>query len=164
MFYTWDYIASVLGLCNTMPLVQFSEAEEGYLKLIGGAAKVLQRFSDPCEQNRGAKYLKDELEKRKVTTKESVILKLQTIVDDNIVLTNLHFANKKLLQTMSVQVALRALGMDKFNYTTLVAEPQQKTYVEKPYDPNDPWVKLMRASGNSEESVKKMWKNKTKPR
>ena len=162
VFYTWDYIASVLGLCNTMPLVQFSEAEEGYLKLIGGAAKVLQRFSDPCEQNRGAKYLKDELEKRKVTTKERVIDNLQEIVDggNDLVLRNLTFANVKSVQTIAVQVALRSLGMDKFNYTTLVAEPQQKTYVEKPYDPNDPWVKLMRASGNSEESVKKMWKIK----
>jgi peptidoglycan hydrolase-like protein with peptidoglycan-binding domain len=159
VFYTWDYIASVLGLCNTMSLVQFSEAEEGHLKLIGGAAEFLQRFSDPCEQNRGAKYLKDELDKRKVTTKQRVILKLQNIVDNNYVLTNLNFANKKLLETMAVQVALRALGMDKFNYITLVAEPQQKTYVEKPYDPNDPWVKFM-LLGNSEESVKKMWKIK----
>lgn len=160
VFCTWDFIASKLGLCNKIPLEQFSEAEEGYLKLIGGAGKFLQRFSDPCEQNRGVKYMKDEIEKRKVSTKDRVIDSLQNIVDNNLVLTNLHFANKKLLETMAVQMALRALGMDKYNYTTLVPEPHQKTFVEKPYDPNDPWVKLMKASGNSDEYIKKMWKTK----
>jgi peptidoglycan hydrolase-like protein with peptidoglycan-binding domain len=91
-----------------------------------------------------------------------VLRGLQEIVDSNnvLVLRNITFSNVKSVNTMAVQVALRALGMDKYNYTTLVASPNEKTYVEKSYDPNDPWVKLMRSSGNSEESVKKMWKIK----
>jgi hypothetical protein len=159
VFYAWDYIASVLGLCNTMGLKKFSEAEEQHFKLIGDASKFLQRFTDDCEKNRAIAYSQELIKASTSTTKQRVILKLQNIVDNNYVLTNLNFANKKLLETMAVQVALRALGMDKYNYTTLVASPNEKTYVEKSYDPNDPWVKLM-LLGNSEESVKKMWKIK----
>jgi len=162
VFYAWDYIASVLGICNTMGLKTFSQAEEQHFKLIGGTAKFLQRFTDDCEKNRATVKVQELLKESTTTTKDRVLRGLQEIVDLNnvLVLRNITFSNVKSVNTMAVQVALRSLGMDKYNYTTLVASPNEKTYVEKSYDPNDPWVKLMRASGNSEESVKKMWKIK----
>jgi peptidoglycan hydrolase-like protein with peptidoglycan-binding domain len=113
-FCTWDFIASVLKICNPMGLKGLTKAEEGYLQMIGGSAKFLQQFSTDCEKERGMRYLKEELFRMEKSYKERVLGYLQTIIDENLVWTKNRFGSTKSVQTMSIQLSLRNLGFTKF--------------------------------------------------
>jgi peptidoglycan hydrolase-like protein with peptidoglycan-binding domain len=113
-FCTWDFIASMLKICNPMGLTKLTKSENEYLQMIGGTAKFLQQFSTPCEEERGLRYFKDEVFKKEKDIKGTVLENLQVIIDGNIILTKERFESIKSVQTLSVQVSLRNLGFTKF--------------------------------------------------
>ena len=125
-FYTWDYIASVLKICNPMGLKSLTEAEEGYLKMIGGAAKFLQQFSTTCEQRRAMQDFRDKLTIEQKNTKDLTLKRLQNIIDSNINLTKDRFGSTYSLEVVCVQLALRNLGFTKF--TEIKTKTNIKTY------------------------------------
>jgi hypothetical protein len=113
-FYTWDYLASVLGLCDTLNIKQLSVDKNVVLSKIGGAAEFLQRFTNPCDKKRVENEFADLYYDKYASTKLLVIKRLQLIVDTNTNLTMDRFKNIYSLETLSVQVALRNLGFTKF--------------------------------------------------
>jgi len=131
-FYAWDYIASVLKICNPMGIDKLTKAEEGYLKMIGGAAKFLQRFSTSCEKERAMQSLRDKIAVEQKDTKDLTLKRLQNIIESNINLTKDRFGSTYSLEVLCVQLALRNLGFTKFteikkSYTDVkIYEPIKK--------------------------------------
>jgi peptidoglycan hydrolase-like protein with peptidoglycan-binding domain len=113
-FYTWDYIASVLKICNPMGLKGLTKAEEGYLQMIGGAAKFLQQFSTSCEKERALRDFADRLSLLEKNIKDLVLKRLQNIVDANLNFTKDRFGTTYSLEAISIQLSLRNLGFTKF--------------------------------------------------
>lgn len=113
-FYTWDYIASVLNICNPMGLDKLTTSEKGYLQMIGGTAKFLQQFSTSCEKERALQNFKDMVFLLEKNVKEIVLKRLQNIIDANLVLTKGRFESTYSLETVSIQLSLRNLGFTKF--------------------------------------------------
>jgi hypothetical protein len=113
-FYTWDYIASVLEICNPMGLTKLTKEEEGYLKMIGGVAEFLQQFSTSCEKVRAIQDVKDSIFILQKDIKEMVLKRLQNIIDGNLNLTEKRFGSTYSIETISIQLALRNLGFTKF--------------------------------------------------
>jgi len=113
-FYSWDYIASVLKICNPMGLDKLTTSEKGYLQMIGGAAKFLQQFSTSCEKERALRDFADKLSLLEKNIKDLVLKRLQNIVDTNLNFTKDRFGSTYSLETISIQLALRNLGFTKF--------------------------------------------------
>lgn len=112
-FMTWDAIAAVLGVCNTMDLKGLTKAEEGYLKAIGGVASFLQQFSTPCERSRAILYAHTEFENRSKGTKVIVLRRLEYLIKNNLVYTS-DFKSIMSLEVWGAQLALRNLGYTKY--------------------------------------------------
>ncbi len=113
-FCTWDFIASMLKICNPMGLTKLTESEKSYLQMIGGTAKFLQQFSTSCEKERALQNFKDKVSLLEKNVKEIVLKRLQNIIDANLVLTKGRFESTYSLETVSIQLSLRNLGFTKF--------------------------------------------------
>ena len=113
-FCTWDFIASMLKICNPMGLTKLTESEKGYLQMIGGTAKFLQQFSTSCEKERALQNFKDKVFLLEKNVKEMVLKRLQNIIDANLNLTKGRFESTYSLETISIQLSLRNLGFTKF--------------------------------------------------
>jgi hypothetical protein len=114
VFRSWDYIASVLKVCNPMGLTKLSDTEKGYLQMIGGVAKFLQKYSTDCEDQRALKNFQDQVRGLEKDVKSLVLKRLQNIIDSNINLTMSKYQSTYTLETLSIQLALRNLGYTKF--------------------------------------------------
>lgn len=113
VFFTWDAIGKGLGLCNPAALKMLLLADKEWMKKIGEIGSYLQPFTDPCEQE---KAIKELLSKEKEGTKGIILPRLKFIENqqNTLILSDENYSNIESLETMSVQIALTALGYTKF--------------------------------------------------
>jgi len=113
VFFTWDAIGKGLGLCNPASLKMLLLADKEWMKKIGEIGSYLQPFTDPCEQENAIKEL---LSKEKEGTKGIILPRLKFIENqqNTLILSDENYSNIESLETMSVQIALTALGYTKF--------------------------------------------------
>jgi len=109
-FYTWDKIASVLGLCNTVSLKELKQTDYKVLKLIGTAGEYLQPFTKGCKTEQGEKIFKEE-DKKLMNTR--IILMMDEMINKGVVLT-IEYANLKMVETLLLQNALKYFGFSYF--------------------------------------------------
>jgi len=115
VFYTWDAIGKSLGLCNPASLKMLLLSDKEWVKKIGEIGQYLQPFTTPCEQEA---ILKELLKKGQEPglTKEMVLNRLKFIEEqqNTLILSDENYSNIESQETLSVQIALRALGYTKF--------------------------------------------------
>ena len=128
VFCTWDYIASIIGLCNSMPLKKLTQAEEKTLQLVGDVATFLQRFTDDCDKRRAEALIQEKLNEPP-NVKENVKKYLQQIVDSNgtLNLTSLKNSSTYSLNTLAVQIALQNLGYNTYEIKETKTETFSKS-------------------------------------
>jgi hypothetical protein len=105
-FITWDKIAKINGICNTMPLSALKQADWKILKKIGYAGEYLQPYSDPCDLQKGVELLG----KYNATNIIEEILK-QDI--ENKIVYSLDYSDVKTLSVELIQKVLIAGGFNK---------------------------------------------------
>jgi peptidoglycan hydrolase-like protein with peptidoglycan-binding domain len=105
-FITWDKIAKINGICNTMPLSALKQADWKILKKIGYAGEYLQPYSDPCDLQKGVELL----EKYNATNIIEEILKQD--IENNVVYS-LDYSDVKTLSVELIQKVLIAGGFNK---------------------------------------------------
>jgi hypothetical protein len=109
-FYTWDKIASVLGLCNSVKLEPLKESDYKILKLIGTTGPYIQPFTKGCEIEEGKKIFSDE-EKKLMNTR--IILMMDEVINNNLVLST-KYSQYKMVETILLQNVLKYFGFSYF--------------------------------------------------
>lgn len=105
-FITWDKIAKINGICNTMPLSALKQEDWKILKKIGYAGEYLQPYSDPCDLQKGVELLG----KYNATNIIEEILKKD--IEKNIVYS-LDYSDVKTISVELIQKVLIAGGFNK---------------------------------------------------
>lgn len=116
VFYTWDYIASLYGICGNLGgLKTLSDSEKKYLQPIGGLAKILLPFSDSaCDKARGKRLILDGIKMAEKKVKPVVLERLQDIVNGNLSFSMYKNKGTKALQTLAIQLSLKNLGYTRY--------------------------------------------------
>jgi hypothetical protein len=125
-FFTWDFIASKMGICDNTNLRSLEQATQPYLKVIGSAANKIQRFTNPCDKRQVLNNFKNLVETTKPTSKENIIDSLKIIIKDNAIFDQTSFENTETLQVLMIQIALKNLGITHFEKIGMYSEPNKK--------------------------------------
>jgi len=111
-FYTWDFIASKLGLCNTSELKGLQQSDWKILKVIGYAGPYLQPFSEGCNSLVAEKTL---------TNLENTLLtingRIKTSIEDSIkskFVYSTKFSKTYMLEVLYIQYLLKYLGYTEY--------------------------------------------------
>lgn len=105
-FVTWDKIASLYGICNSMPLKDLTQSKYKILKLIGESGSYLQPYTKGCHTDVGEKVfnkIDKTLENRRISNN------LEALITNNLVLST-KYSKVKMVETLAVQEALNHFG------------------------------------------------------
>ena len=110
-FYTWDYLASKLGICNSTDSEALMKSNWLIIKLLGHLNKNTQVFSTPCsliQQQEIMKMINDQL---LGNPKKTLILVLKSLIDKNM---NISIKQKNTYSEVikGIQYSLQTLGYD----------------------------------------------------
>jgi len=143
---TWDYLASKLGICNSVDMKELKKSRWWLLKLLGNIGEFTQIYSTTCYSIEIKKLTDDMLKKN--TPKNILILTLKTeIIDEN---RNIDIKYKNIYGDIvkGIQMALVALG---YNQRVESFEEKHKELINtnkvyslpaaKDWDPKDKYYK-----------------------
>ncbi len=128
-FYTWDKIASVLGLCNSMKLEPLKGSDYKVLQLIGTTGPYLQPFTKGCNIEDGKKIFAEE-DKKLMNTR--IIMMMDEVINNNLTLST-KYSQYKMVETILLQTTLKYFGFSYF-------VPDEKK-VEKSVEKGVKWSK-----------------------
>ena len=144
-FYTWDYIANKLDICNPIELKKLKDSNWTILKIIGQMGENVQPFSVGCEMLQHKKLIEDTKKKLK-SPKENILVTLNNIIDSNL---NVSIKAKEFqtVTTLCIQYLLHHLGFSKvesFEEKNKELINTNKVYslpAAKDWDPKDKYYK-----------------------
>jgi hypothetical protein len=144
-FYTWDYIANKLDICNPIELKKLKDSNWTILKIIGQMGENVQPFSVGCEMLQHKKLIEDTNKKLK-SPKENILVTLNNIIDRNL---NVSIKAKEFqtVTTLCIQYLLHHLGFSKvesFEEKNKELINTNKVYslpAAKDWDPKDKYYK-----------------------
>ena len=110
-FITWDKIASLYGICNSVQLKDLEKANYKILKLIGSAGPYLQPFTKGCDTTEGEKVfskMDKTLENRRIS------MNFEKMIETNTVLST-KYSKVKMIETLVLQEALNYFDYGMIN-------------------------------------------------
>ena len=132
-FYSWDFIASKLGLCNTVELKGLKQSDWKILKVIGYVGEYLQPFTEGCDSLVAEKAL-NELENELLTINGRIKTSIEGSINSKFTYTT-RLSNIYMLEVLYIQYLLKYLGYTK--------------YTEEYLDYVDTWVKVEKPKVNN---------------
>lgn len=115
-FLTWDGIAAILGICNSMPLKELSKSDRKILQLIGFVGPYIQPFTDPCKQEDALKIVKGMVSNQN----ERIIEMLNKIIETRAV-----FSEQVLSKVYIIDVALIQFVLTYFGFSYQFEKPKK---------------------------------------
>lgn len=129
-FFTWDFIASKMGICDNTNLRSLEQVTSPFLKVIGSAANILQRFTNPCDKRQILTNFKNSLELAKPSKKENIIESLKFIVKYNKTFSQTSFQDVETIQVLMIQIALKNLGITHFEKIAMYNDTDKKPTID----------------------------------
>lgn len=130
-FITWDKIAQLMGLCNTVELEPLKQSDYKILQLIGTAGPYLQPYTKGCKTGKGDELFK-KMDKTLLTINQRVLRTLEEGIQKNLTFS-VKYSNYYLYEVELIQFLLNYLG---FSYII----PDQKK-VDKEVEKGVKWSK-----------------------
>lgn len=130
-FVTWDKMAELMGLCNTVELEQLKQSDYKILQLIGTTGPYLQPYTKGCKTGKGDELLK-KMDKTLLTINQRVLRTLEEGIQKNLSFSS-KYSKYYLYEVELIQYLLNNLG---FSYII----PDQKK-VDKEVEKGVKWSK-----------------------
>lgn len=111
-FYTWDFIAAKLGLCNSSELKGLKESDWKILKIIGYAGPYLQPFTEGCDSLVAEQKL-EELETKLLTINGRIKTSIEDSIKSDFTYST-RLSKIYMLEVLYIQYLLKYLGYTKY--------------------------------------------------